>query len=160
MLKFSITQDKVVKDVQVPTSWNDVTWEMFIRLAKEDDGTVESRIAVLLDLDRELIDLIPADDVIKLIPVIHFIYDTTAIQSEEIPEGYEGWYIGHESWSKLEKAKQEIAKYKEENIIEAGREVVKIYTGEDIVDKPITEVLPLVNFFLANCINFMTALKN
>lgn len=173
------------KNISVPTSWKDVTIDTWIQLVNEDDGTVERRLAILTAIPYEDIIQIPAMQFVKLATSIAFSFDVSPIaEANTTPEKYKNWYIGDQSWEKLEFAKAEIAKCDEKKIygtdvdaagleysvvvntipardpINASIEIVRIYTGENISGRAVIEVIGLVNFFLSSYINFSNALKN
>jgi hypothetical protein len=115
----------------------------------------------LVGVDYNLINDLPADDIIGLIPAIAFSYDyEDIIKANVVPSEYNDWYIGHQPWSKLEEAKQAIAKLDGKDTINAGASIVKTYTGQDINQKSILETIGLVNFFLSKYLDFMSVLNN
>lgn len=161
MLSFTVITNKKREIKNVPTDWSEVTFDKYVQLVNDDDGSIERRIAILVGVDYNLINDLPADDIIGLIPAIAFSYDyEDIIKANVVPSEYDGWYIGHYPWSKLEEAKQVIAKLDGKDTINAGASIVKTYTGQDINQKSILETIGLVNFFLSKYLDFMSVLNN
>jgi hypothetical protein len=150
---------------------------------------MERRVSIIIDLDIQDIIQLSVIEFTRICQTVIFCQDISQIaESNTVDQKWSDWYIGNESWEKLEKAKQEMAKYAPQPVlkydengnkildaeglaildymtegkdtINAAKEIVKIYTGEDISGKPVTEVIGLVNFFLSSYINFSNAIKN
>lgn len=162
MIKYNATKENgIVESINIPTEWSDVSWSLYIKLINEDDGTIEKRIAILTGIEYEQILNLSVEDIINLIPVISFSFDLEELKkANQVPEQYKNWYIGNQSWAKLEEAKQHLAKLDGKDPMNAGNDIVRIYHGEEINDKPVTEVLGLATFFLRSCINFISVLLN
>lgn len=189
MVSYILKRGEVETKLSVPTSWNDVTIEQWIRLVNEDDGTMEKRVSILIGLDFEDVIKLSVIEFTRVCQTLIFCQDISALaECNTVEPKWNDWYIGNESWEKLEKAKQEMSKCSPQPIlkydesgnkildddglavidrwteskdpINAAKEIVKIYTGEDISGKPVTEVIGLCNFFLSSCINFLNAIKN
>lgn len=162
MVKFNLTsEDNVITSVSVPESWNEVTFKQYVELVNYDKGTIESRIAILLGLSENEVNNLQSSDVFMIVPIISFTFDTKdIIECNVVPDEYKDYYIGHQSWKKLEEAKQAINALDGKDAVNAASKIIKIYTDQDIDDKPVTEVLGLVNFFLISYINFTKDLLN
>lgn len=161
MVKFEVITNKRVETKSVPTSWDEVTFDKYVELINYDDGTLERRIAILVGIDYDLINTLRADDIVNLIPIIAFSFEYDEIlNTSSEPEEYKDFNIGLQSWAKLEKAKQAIAKLDGKDTINAGAEIVQIYTDRDIKNEPVTKVLGVVNFFLRKYLDFTTVLNN
>lgn len=161
MLSFTVITNKKRQIKHVPTDWTEVTFDKYVELVNYDNGTIERRIAILIGIDYDLVNDLPAEDILGLIPAIAFSYEyDDIINANVVPKEYENWYIGHQPWSKLEEAKQAIAKLEGKDTINAGAAIVKTYTGQDIGQKSILESIGLVNFFLSRYLDFMSVLNN
>lgn len=147
--------------IDVPTSWDDVTFETYLRLINEDDGTIEKRIAILLGWNVDDVLSLPIKDMVDMIPAISFTFDIEKLKEfTSVPDELKNWYIGHQAWSKLEQAKQVLGKLDGKDIMNAGIDIVKIYHDKDISKMPLPKSIPLATFFLTNYINFINALLN
>lgn len=162
MVKFNLTSaDNTLTSVSVPDSWDEVTFKKYVDLVNYDKGTIESRISILLGISEDYINVLPSEDVLMIVPIISFTFNTEELEkSNVVPDDYKDFYIGHESWKKLEEAKQAINALDGKDAVNAAAKIIKIYTDQDIEDKPVTEVLGLVNFFLSSYINFTKDLLN
>ena len=162
MVKFNLTSaDNTLTSVSVPDSWDEVSFKKYVDLVNYDKGTIESRISILLGISEDYINVLPSEDVLMIVPIIAFTFDTDElIKCNVVPDQYKDFYIGHESWKKLEEAKQAINALDGKDAVNAAAKIIKIYTDQDIEDKPVTEVLGLVNFFLSSYINFTKDLLN
>lgn len=162
MVKFNLTSaDNTLTSVSVPDSWDEVTFKQYVDLVNYDKGTIESRISILLGISEDYINVLPSEDVLMIVPIISFTFNTEELEkSNVVPDDYKDFYIGHESWKKLEEAKQAINALDGKDAVNAAAKIIKIYTDQDIEDKPVTEVLGLVNFFLSSYINFTKDLLN
>ena len=147
--------------VDIPTQWDEVNWSLYLQLINEDDGTIEKRISILTGIELNQVLNLSIEEIINLIPVISFTFDFADLEkAKAVPEKYKHWYIGHQSWAKLEEAKQILAKLEGKDPLNAAADIVRIYDGTDIKDKPVTEVLGLAAFFLRSYINFISVLLN
>jgi hypothetical protein len=189
MVDYILKRGELETKIPVPTSWHDVTIEQWITLVNEDDGTMERRVAILTGIPISDIVQLSVNEFIRLCATLIFCQNIENLGEHNIVDAkWNDWYIGNESWEKLEKAKQELAKCspqpvfkydtegnkildaegnavldymtKAKDPINAVKEIVKIYTGEDVSGKPVTQVIGLANFFLSSYINFSTAIKN
>lgn len=162
MITFEATYNSgIIKEITLPQNWSEVTWQQYVDLINHDTGSVEKRLAILLGLELDDVVLFETDLLFKLIFEIGFTYDLeTLLKHNVAPEKYKDWYIGHQPWFKLEKCKQALSGLDGKDIMNAGAEIVKVYTDEDINDKPVTEVLGAVSFFLNRSIIFMNAILN
>lgn len=161
MVKIQLTTNQKVLKKSIPTDWDDVTFKQYVELVNFDDGTIERRVSILLGIDFELVKTIPAVDIAGIIPLISFSFNFKKLEeSNNVPEEYKNFNIGQQSWSKLEECNQSIAKIEGKDSINAGADIVRIYTGRDINDEPITKVLGLVNFFLRSYLDFINVLSN
>lgn len=155
------TQSGKEMQVNVPSTWHDVTFDTYVQLINFDNGTIEKRISILLGWDEQDVLSLPIKDMIDLIPAISFTFDVDELKKYTTPpDEYKNWYIGHQAWSKLEQCKQILTKLDGKDIMNAGVDVVKIYTDKDISKMPVTEALPMASFFLTSCINFISVLLN
>ena len=162
MIKYNAYKDSgEVVAIDIPTQWAEVKWSLYLRLINEDDGTIERRVSILTGIELNQVLNLNVEDVVNLIPIISFTFDFTDLEeAKKTPEKYKDWYIGHQSWAKLEEAKQVLAKLEGKDPLNAAADIVRIYDGTDINDKPVTEVLGLAAFFLRSYINFISVLLN
>jgi len=162
MIQFEATYESGnIVTMQLPQSWSEVTWDQYIDLINYDTGSLEKRIAILLGIEESDVMLFSTENIFYLIQAVSFTFDLEElVKHNKTPEQYKDWYIGHQAWFKLEQCKQELSKLDGKDVMNAGKEIVKIYTSEDIGNKPVTEVLGLVSFFLSRYITFINVLLN
>lgn len=185
MINFLYSKDGVETKVSVPSQWSEVTFDKYVELVNGDEGKIENVISILSGVPVLDIINISADEFIVLSKVCFFVFDKTEIINKvNPPADFEEWNIGDESWSKLEQAKtainlcspqpitetvldeneKEVLKVvdwtQEKDSINAGKQIVKIYTGKDIGSLPVVDVIGEVNFFLCKCLTFLNDSKD
>lgn len=185
MVNFVYLKDGVETKVSVASSWSEVSFAKYLELVNKDEGKIENVISILSGVPVLDIINISADEFIVLTKVCIFVFDRGELLNHVLtPEGFENWNIGDEPWSKLEQCKNAIAMCNEQPIIgtekdeegnevpavvgmtpakdsiNAAAEIVKVYTGIDILDKPVLEAIGTANFFLFSCMNFTTDSKD
>lgn len=114
-MKAEITINKVKVIKEVPTSWDDVTFKMFLALKDcgDDWGKV---IAVLTDMDYEIIKKATIKNLDKLLTAVGFINTKTETYIPKTILGYEiPKNLGFETIGQLEDIKLELKAMKEEN---------------------------------------------
>lgn len=176
--------------VTVPRSWADVTYNKFAELQfREWDcetfyDQVALRIECLLGLEPHNVYNLTSDTFANLTNLLSFSFNYSELSALEVPEKYREFDPGSESWEKLieyqEIMKQVDGKYfiddnepegvrkeimnrwSSERFVH-GAEVIKIYTGDDYGERPITEGYKLAAFFLKKCQsssqNFLNSMK-
>lgn len=127
----------------IKTSFKELTWGEYVNAIS---GATMERIAVLSSIPVEVLSALPLQRLSEIIGLVSFFDEQEVLGA--ICKPYESeMVIGQESYGNLEKAKGLIKKFGNEPM-KAGAGIVKIYTGEDITGKPLTEVYNMVAFFL------------
>lgn len=140
------------KQYSFPTSWKDITFQRYVQLVCCEEKLVWKRAAFMLGIDESLFNDMDVSQLIQLLSIIEFMDDTDFVYGIATPYVNESFNIGHDTYGKLEQAKQALSKAGK-HPIKAGAEIVNIYTGEDINAMPVIEVI-------AKCAFFLTALES
>lgn len=161
MVTFNVKSTLGLYQVNVPEEWKEVTFKKYVELINYDDGSFKRRIAIMLGLPYDEVDFISAENMLQIYPTISFVFSPDELlKYNYVSDEYKDYYIGHQSWAKLEEAKKAIAMLDGKDSINAASSIVKTYTGIEIDDKPVTEVIGLANFFLSNYLSFMNVSLN
>lgn len=159
MIKLSATylvgKKKITTPVKVPTSWNDITQKKYCELLDLGDGFTEKdiikRISVLCEIEEENILLLDNSFVERLASMIMFSYDASILAEFNIPPvEYKDFKIGKQKYGAMVKVRQAFKKIRKskKHDFNLTATLVREYTGEEIEEKPIPEVIGLCNFFL------------
>lgn len=130
---------------QLPASWNDVTYAKYCDIVTAQTESLSKRLSVYTGIDEATINQMKLKSLNMLADITEFLDSPDDVHDFAMPFESE-INIAHESYGKLEQAKQAIQN-KPHPIIGAA-EVIKIYTGEDINEQPITKAISQVAFFL------------
>ena len=129
---------------QIPTTWEDIPWKDYCEMLEK--GYLKDPVwvaAYLLGYDEGFPDGFDIDAIVFLSELLEF----TRHPEEMLMVPYKSdASIANEPWSKFIAAQQ--ALQASEGKITCGGKLVKIYTGEDIDQQPVTEALPKADFFL------------
>lgn len=144
MIKIKI--DK--KEYLIKTSWDDVSYVFYAELKNpNNERKLLQQISFLTGIEPETVVQLSVKQLTDILELVKFMEDDI-ITYNKIECDKE---IAKESWAKLEECKQLFQK--EENPYKVIPEVVKIYTGIDIWEKPLPEVYGYVDFFLHSSIH-------
>lgn len=140
---------------QLPTSWADITFEKYCTIVAAEDGNIIARLTAASGIPVELLDKLPLSSLTSLTEVLAYTDEPNAAYLFSKPYENKEFNIGKENYSKIEEAKILLSKAEKPILAAAG--IVKIYTGEDINNQPVTECLSKAGFFLAACQHFLNA---
>ena len=133
------------KPYHIKTSFKEMTWGHFVAVISANN--VLDRVAILSGIEREIIEAMPLERLSELMGMVSYFDEVESVAI--IANKYQSdLVIGHETYGKLEQAKNQLKKH-QANPMKAGAAIVKIYTGEDIENKPLLEVYGMVSFFLS-----------
>ena len=149
---------------KLPANWNDVSFKKYCGIVQAKGKDLIERLAVYSGVPRETLDKISLNQLNYISGTVEFMDFPETIEAFSI--AYESdMVIGDEMYWRVENAKQEIQKNKDNPIL-AGVEIIKAFTadkdgngGEDISDTPVTEVIGRVAFFLRSCQSFGSGSK-
>ena len=133
--------------------WNDVTFAQYVRLSKAQ--SVAERVHVLTGIPIADVDKMNTKQFVNICALLTF-----AVPNEAFDYVVESDYtvnVGHESYGKLEAAKQAIAAEAMPHL--AGVKVMELYTGENISDAPVLEVMGKVINTIIAIDNFLKEFK-
>lgn len=183
MVQLELKYSTGTEIVNVPTKWDDVTFEKYAELLKlenEPDQIFEDRIKnrfqVFLGIDSDNYMRLQASAVDSISTLLMFSFDFEELNKYyNVPAEMEGFDVGEQEWQKLIECqiymKPIYAKYpvndemtlEEKEAISAkillemyiiGDKFVKALTGKDISKEKLTDVYWMPAFFLAKCYNF------
>lgn len=123
----------------VPTKWEDVTWNQYQQVVANSEPL--NVFKVLTGITKPL----PISTLADILRLLSFTesHDDLPVLSKP----FDSKDVGQEPYGKLENAKVALKKYNDP--MEAGAEIVELYTGQEILSMPVTEVYNMVAFFLA-----------
>lgn len=140
----------------IPICWRDITWSKFVQL-KGIKGNELEKLAFISGIDLNILLTNPLF-LRALIDSCAFLWDEDVeIYATRIKEEHKTTIASLE-WGKLENAKSAISQ-SGANIWQAGNEVVKTYLDFEINDKPVTEVIGVVSFFLSKYQSLLNDLR-
>lgn len=135
------------KPIQIPSSWNDITYAKYCDIVKAGELSLIDRLKVYTGLQADVINKLTLETLSRLSEIVGFMDRPEDVAVLATPyKGKEN--IETAAYWKLEKAKLIIKE--RGNPLFAGVDVVKLYTGDDIADKPILSVYDQACFFLPN----------
>jgi hypothetical protein len=133
------------KPYHIKTSFKEMTWGEFV--AAISANNLLDRVSILSGIEREIIDAMPLQRLSEIMGLVSYFDEVESVAI--IADKYQSdLVIGHESYGKLEQAKQQL-KANQSNPMKAGAAIVKIYTGQEIESKPLLQVYGMVSFFLS-----------
>lgn len=139
---------------EIPTLWSEVKWKYYVNFMNlPKDATTFEKVCALTDCPAEIISQlsqVQKDSFHDLYSIIPNPKDLDGCMG--FADEYESFDIGAKAWGKLQVSLEAIAKTNTLNHYNVGSEIVKTYTGEDINDKYVSEVLGIVCFFLLKLI--------
>lgn len=124
----------------VPTNWSMVKFKDFA--AFHDTGiSLSKKLSYQTTIPEEILSNLRCADLIRILEVIQF--------TEGLPEFFEPvelkTEVGNEQYIKMEQSRRAL---QNGNQWTAAIEIVKIYTGKDISELPVTEAYGYAVFFL------------
>jgi hypothetical protein len=143
------------KVYQVPTSWADITFEKYCQVVAHEDKGIIERLETISSIPAEVLNQLPFSSLTSLIDVVAFSDKPEAAYAFADVYENKDFSIGKESYDKVEEARMLLSKAEKPILAAAG--IVKIYTGEDISQQPLTACLAKAGFFLAACQHFLNA---
>lgn len=149
----------IATEKQLPTCWDDVTWQDFVALSDIGFGPHISTFLyanyyiagsryIVTGLENEKMWLVQS--------ILDFLQTPETMLTQVVTSKVN---IKAESWGKLEKAKAANI-LAQGNLLKCGAELVRIYTGEEIKDKPVTLALPLADFFFNSYTAFLMSISS
>lgn len=142
------------KEIEVPTTWSDITWTRFVEL---DNMKFENEIERLSAFSGVNFNLL-----MNNLSLISTLYTACQFMYEDLTEfmyckqKYKTFEVANDDWGKIETAKKAMLV---EGNWSGGSEVVKLYADEDISNKPCTEAIGVVAFFLNKFNDFLNSSK-
>ena len=140
------------KQVNIPTSWQDVTFEKYIAFL--DCETSLSQVSTLLDMPVTVLDKLNSEGLGAILMAMSFMQESPAAYSSELPNVD----IGKESYEKLELSKAALMAV--DKPYKALIKIVKIYTNVDYSQMPTSIANPIAAFFLTSCLSSLNDTKD
>lgn len=134
------------KMYDVPTSWQDVSYNKAIKIIKMED--IEDIACELIEIDKETFYSLQNQSVNTLYNCIGFIKDLSLMKNEEPEEKFKTFDYGSMTYGDTEKVRKIINNNPDKSFLELGAEIIKLLTNEDISERPFSEVIGNVGFFL------------
>jgi hypothetical protein len=130
---------------ELHSNWNDITYDKYCSIVSCEKEHWVKRLSVYTGIDDAMLNKLNLKSLVYITEIVSFMDSPEDVYAFAQP--YESEInIGHESYGKLEEAKQAIKN--QLHPIMGAAQVVKIYTAEEINQKSITEVMGCVAFFL------------
>jgi len=151
------------KVYNVRTSWNEVTLNDYCEIVKAQSKPIQERIVVYSGIPFDIVIGLSVKQLTMLGDLVEFMDTPETVQAFAI--SYESDFnIGEQPYWKIEKCKQLLKDNKYP--VSVGAEIVELYTGdadgnngEKLGDKPVTEVIGKVAFFLPELKNSLSVSK-
>lgn len=134
------------KHLQIPSSWNDVTYPHYCKIITAKGKAWNERLSVYTGIELETINSLTLASISAIANVVSFM-DMPETVSEFSPEYKSDLKISSETYGKLGAARTAIKNAS--HPILAAADIIKTYTGEGISDQPITKVMGQITFFLS-----------
>lgn len=133
------------KPKELRSNWNDVTYDGYCAIVVCQGEPFTKRLSVYSGIDETILNKLTMKSVNAIAEIVEFMDSPDDVHAFALP--YESEIdIGTETYGKLEASKTALRGKK--HPLEGSAEMIKIYTDEDINDKPITQVIGKVSFFL------------
>lgn len=134
------------KIYNIRSSWMDVTYKQYCEILLAQDLSWSKRLHIYTGIEEKILARMKLNGLTYLLDAVSFMDDPDTVNEFAFP--YESdLKIGHETYGKLEQAKQALTNAAHPML--AAGEVVNIYTGEDIAEKKVTDVMGCIAFFLS-----------
>jgi hypothetical protein len=154
MITVTLTINGVPTKKQLPTRWDDVTWQQFVDLNEIGFDRPYEQTKYFLGVKNNII--FNTADANVILQVLNFLNYPEQMLTKPVSSKVN---IGNESWANLEKAKSAL-NAAQGDMLKCGASIANIYTDEDITARPVTEALPLVGFFLTSWKSFLKIMRN
>lgn len=177
MIELILTYSTGTETISIPQSWDEVSLSKYCELVNKDrmkGDTVDllNRASIITGISIENLNQCNADTITLLLNNLAFISDHEPVQeaAKKRPNitgfDYDTFDFSSTEWGYFEEAKQLIKHCNDNNInkVNIGSQLVEIYTrkrvdgkevpGLDVSERPVTEVIGLVNFFLSRSERF------
>src|SRR5690349_20752497 len=124
MITVTLTLNGEQVDKHLPEHWGEVSWAMFVELAKFEERTQENMLCYLLGIEEELLPLFPEEVLLQYYHHLSFLLDFSSIPAKDKPISIS---IKASSWQKLESAKR-ILSANHNHFLPSAAAVIAAYT--------------------------------
>lgn len=138
-------------DYSIRTSFNEWTYSDYIPVFKAFNAPFIDRLSIASTIPIDVLNQCSIEQISILAEAMQYVEQHNILDA--LCTKYELIEVGAQSWSKLEQAKQAIAK---SDLINAMPDVVKIYTGEEIADRPLLDVWFYSSFYIQSLNKFFS----
>lgn len=141
-------------DYTFKTAFAEFTFAEYIPIAKAYGLPVMQRLTTYTGIPGEVLNGLGLENIAALCELVQGLENEGVLLALSKP--FEGVHVGLESYGKIEAVKRRVA---DRHILDALPDIVEIYTGVHIADKPLLDVYGMAAFYLESVTKFFNKYK-